>query len=583
MLDFSNPCVAVSRACSRNLRALPLIVVAAAALSACASLQSPAKRPPANVASAPPLSKQAQIHYHILAGELALQRGRNTVAAQQYLAALRLWPTPQLAQRTVNIALYTNDMALEREATQRWVTIAPKSLDAWKTSARVDLENGHRTAALNDAEKVLSLDPDGPGAGMRQIALLFSDESDHADDAMAIMDKLVQRHARLASAYYAKGLLAMNYERLDTARKCAEKALSLKPSFLQASLLEAGVEIKSGHMKRADRIMNRVFARAPRNADLRIAYARLLLDANQAQAAARQFHHVLSFDPRNPDALYATGLLELNDNKDARARHFFLRLLHTGQRNNEASYYLGRIDEDQGHYRGALHWYQQVSGGPQALDAVLRRARMQARLGHLKQARQFLENLRERNPQLAPQLYQEEGDLLYNAGRYEQAAHVYGEAVEAFPQNDELRYAYAMALEDQGQHEQARHELRRIIKHDPQNAQALNALGYLMTNQTNDYAEAKGYIQRALKITPDDPATMDSMGWVEHHLGYNKKALTYLRRAYEQMPESEIAAHLGAVLWVLGQHNKARHVWNKALHKHPHSPILKSTIQKYTQ
>lgn len=580
MLNFLNWYAAVPW---RSLRVLPLLTLLAAVLSACASLQAPvAIHQPANVSPAPPLSVQSQAHYHILAAELALQRGRSKIAAKQYLKALRLAPSDELAQRTVHIALFTNDIALEREATERWVIISPDNIDAWKASARVDLQDGKRAAALNDAEHVLKLDPDGPGSGMRQIAVLFSNDTAHADDAMAIMDTLVKHHSGLADAYYAKGLLAMRYDHLETARKSAEKALSIDPGLLEASLLKAGVEIKTGHARQADRTMGRVFARAPRNASLHIAYARLLLDANETQRAAQQFSKVLSFDPKNPDALYAKGLLALEANQTIRARRFFLRLLRTGQRSDEAAYYLGRIDENRGHYKQALHWYQQVSGGPQALDAVLRRARMQARLGHLKRARQFLQSLRERNPQLAPRFYLEEGELLTQAGHYREAAGLYRHAVQAFPRNDDLRYGLAMALESNGEHEQARGVLQRMVKDDPDNARALNALGYLMTNQTDQYQKARGYIQRALKITPTDPAVIDSMGWVEHRLGHNQKALTYLQRAYDKMPDPEVAAHLGAVLWELGRHQQARKVWNKALKAHPHNPALKSTIQHYT-
>ncbi len=557
-----------------------VLVLLAMLLSACVSMQKPALK---EAGVAPALSAPSEATYHILAAELALQRGQIKMATKEYLAALRLHPGPELAERTVKVALHSGDKKLERDASQRWVTVAPNSLSAWQTVTMIDLAGGYRTTALSDAEQVVKLDPHGPGHGLRQVALIFSQETAHHDDALKIMDKLVQRHSQLAQAYYARGLLSLKYGDFDAARDDAEKALSLQPDFAQASLLKAGVEIKSGHARRAQQTMRRVFQRKPKDVEARVGYARLLLDAGQIQPAAQQLGKVLAVDPGNADALYATALLKLKADKEGRARHYFQRLLRTGEKHNEAAYYLGRIAEDLEEDKKALHWYKQVDGVPQALDAVLRRARLQAKLGHVEKARHFLENLRKHNPQLAPQLYQEEGALLNGAGSYQKAAALYQRALQAFPDNSDLRYGYAITLDDQGQHGQARKELRRIIDSDPDNAEALNALGYLMTNQTDDYDKARGYIQKALKITPDDPAIMDSMGWVEHRLGNNQVALSYLRQAYGKLRNPVVAAHLGTVLWVLGHRSRARKVWDKASGQHPDNTILQSTIHRYTQ
>ncbi len=58
------------------------------------------------------------------------------------------------------------------------------------------------------------------------------------------------------------------------------------------------------------------------------------------------------------------------------------------------------------------------------------------------------------------------------------------------------------------------------------------------------------------------------------------QALQLLSRAFETFPDHEIAAHLGEVLWVLGEKDQARSVWRKGLEQTPDSPHILETLQR---
>ena len=87
-------------------------------------------------------------------------------------------------------------------------------------------------------------------------------------------------------------------------------------------------------------------------------------------------------------------------------------------------------------------------------------------------------------------------------------------------------------------------------------------------------------IEKALSQRPDDPAIMDSMGWVLFHLGEYQQALDYLRRALDKFPDGEIAAHLGEVLWTIGEVQEAKAVWSRALVQQPHDPRILKTLER---
>jgi Flp pilus assembly protein TadD len=124
-------------------------------------------------------------------------------------------------------------------------------------------------------------------------------------------------------------------------------------------------------------------------------------------------------------------------------------------------------------------------------------------------------------------------------------------------------------------------DLRNIIEQDPQNAQALNALGYSLADRTDRYEEAEQLIDRALELRPNDHYILDSKGWVLYRLGRLDEAIVYLRRALELVPDGEVAAHLGEVLWVKGDKKEARKVWNTALKATPDNVLLQDVIQRF--
>ncbi len=125
-------------------------------------------------------------------------------------------------------------------------------------------------------------------------------------------------------------------------------------------------------------------------------------------------------------------------------------------------------------------------------------------------------------------------------------------------------------------------DLKKIIPLEPENADALNALGYSLTDQTDRHDEALMLIKKALTIKPNEAAFIDSMGWVMYRLKNLDEAVKYLRRALEMLPNDEVAAHLGEVLWMLGEKLEARGVWNKALELTPESNILERVINLLT-
>ena len=317
------------------------------------------------------------------------------------------------------------------------------------------------------------------------------------------------------------------------------------------------------------------------NPNIRMAYARLLLDIKRFDEAYAQYSKLAEREPNNSDILYATALLALQTNHTDHAEKLLLKLLKLRERTSEASYYLGQIAEKNNFAEEAMDWYDQVASGEFYLNARLRTSALMAKQGLVDEALTKLRAIKTSSAQDAMQLYLMEGDIYLEAGDPQKGFDIYEKALKEMPESTSLLYAHAIAAEKLNRLAIAERDLREVLRIDPDNVQALNALGYTLADRTNRYSEALGYIQRALTLAPKDAAIIDSMGWVQYRLGNYSEAITYLRQALELTQDSEVAAHLGEVLWAAGKKDEAIKVLKEALKAWPDNKTIIAVMRRF--
>jgi tetratricopeptide (TPR) repeat protein len=150
------------------------------------------------------------------------------------------------------------------------------------------------------------------------------------------------------------------------------------------------------------------------------------------------------------------------------------------------------------------------------------------------------------------------------------------------PDQPDLLYDYAMLAEKLDRVDILESSLHKLIALKPDYAHAYNALGYSLADRNVRLEEALQYIDKALQLAPDDAFIIDSMGWVQFRLGHYDASLKYMRRAYTVRPDPDIAAHLGEVLWTVGEHDEAQRVWQDARKKSPDNEALVNTMKRFT-
>ena len=531
---------------------------------------------------ASPKPLDSDVLYHLLAGELAGQRGKLPESSAHYMEALRLLPDAQVAERAARIAVFARNDKNALEAAQIWVDLQPNNLEAQQVTAALLVRTGNSEGALTYFEKILSQSGESEQKGFMLIVSLLSKERDKKT-ALSVMDKLVAHRQNNPAALFAYSNLSLLIGDMEKAEIHVQKALSIRPDWTDANLLYVNILIRKGQQTEALKVLESKVEDYPDDIRLRLFYARKLVDEKQYKQAQEQFSTILDEQPEHVDALYALGLLSVHLQEYERAQDNFVKLVSLGKRIDEAYYYLGEIRERQQHFQDAIDYYKRVNKEPYYIEAQIRVAVLLAKDGNLEDARNQLHRVKASTLEIELRLYLAEGEILRNASQYEEAFELYTTALQQMPGNTRLLYARALIAEKFEKLHIATQDLELILKNSPDNVEALNALGYTLVDRTDRLEEGRAYIERALAIKPEDPAILDSLGWAYYRMGKYDKALEYIRRALNKLQDSEIASHLGEVLWVMGDHDAARKVWDDALQQTPKHELLLNVIQRLTK
>ncbi|MBK1645158.1 hypothetical protein CKO25_10965 [Thiocapsa imhoffii] len=517
--------------------------------------------------------------FMILAAELAARRGETEVAFAYYMDAAELTQDARIAELAVRSAISGDDSAAIDSGVQLWLELDPSSLSAHQVGAFSRIKASDHEGALIHLMRLVDLTPDDPDAAFAHAAAIIT-RAPTAETRLGLMQALADQYRESAHAQHSLAMVAASARQIEIADAAARRALELSPQWNKPRLFLVKLLISEDRREEARLLLEEYLGENPDDQSLRLLYGQFLVEEEEFSSARDVFERLLRNRPKEPDVLFAVGILSLQLDDLEGARLYFTRLYDTGERRDEAAYYLGQTEERAEQTDLALQWYERVEG-VNAIDSAIRIAFLKASSGDIAGSREILQGLRNQGPENAILLYLIEAEVLESVGSDEDAMAVYDRALATYPDDETLLYARALAAVKRDRIEQAERDLRRIIEIDPDHADALNALGYTLADRTDRYEEALVLIERAYTLKPDEPAILDSMGWVYFRLGQYELALDYLERALEAMSDGEIAAHLGEVLWAMDRHPEALAVWNAALQEHPEHPYLNEVIQRY--
>lgn len=552
-------------------------------LAACAPL--PARTQVRESAAPPavaPVAVEQDLLLKLLAAQFALHSNDVGAAARGFAQAADLSSDARLAEEATRLALAARDWPLATRAVARWQSLAPTAPGVQQAQAWIALGEGRAEAAH---EALARLAGRGDDQAWRLVAQALLNASDKPL-AAGVLRRLAtpERLAASESNWVAMSQLAFKLDDKPLARQLADAAVA-RFHGADAYAWSARLALDSGDKAAAGATYAESLRRQPGSLRLRGGYAALLADQGDNAGAAR----VLAAGEQD-DTTYAARAAYAARAEDLKVLRALYREVQAdpGARSGKRQYLLGQIAEMIDRREEALGWYRGITTDDEHwFDAQMRASVVLGELGRTDDAIGELHRLAELSA--GDRLQQRnvwllEADLLARAKRMREAVAVYDRALTALPDDARLLYARALFAVEQGDVAAGERDLRRVLALSPDDAEAMNALGYTLadTSKPGDprLAEALQLIQRALQLKPDEPAIIDSMGWVRYRMGDLEASLKDLRRAHARQPDAEIAAHLGEVLWVKGERAEAQRIWDEARRKDPDNQTLLEVIAR---
>lgn len=532
--------------------------------------------------------------FTLLGGETALQKGQAGTALAAYMLMLERTKSPEVAERALEMAVSLNAFEQAEMIYQKWRQIEPIPGEAQKRAGwlRSVLKEGG-DQRLDGLEEVLAQSDD---MQKRRVFLLLAQAAVRQDGLAKKASEAVHRAAlkyeHLPEAAVADVVFNVQVREKDKAIAALQRLAKLDTEILPPTLVTLRLvarrypEILSGFFEQTDtknlsnvwqemEIMNLVSLRRPDDAYERL---KVLLDANP-----------------NADLYIQAAILAANRKEDISVIDGYAEKAYgrgTGEQRGRAAMTAAMIYADRRDYAKVRQWLKKVSAPEYLFDKGVLAAAAAAELdggraalrqiGRVRtlpeqQGRYFTADNLSKIQMLALSKLPGKREALIGLNNIIAKLSAAG-SVEPLAEALAQR---SIIYEQFGKREKMIADLETALKLTPDNAQIMNNLGYSLLSDSERLDEGFALLQTAYQINPDDTAVNDSIGWAYYLKGDAESALPYLRYSFENDPEPEVAAHLGEVLWALGERDRAVDVWTQAAHLAGDKKIWRETLKRH--
>ena len=574
----------------RSLRLSVLVLLVASLGVHPAFSQTPDPSP-----DAPPSSSlDGELFYQLLLGELNAIGGEQGVGFSLFLDAARKTGDARLFKRATDIALQARSGESALQAARAWRQAIPASREVNRYLFQILLGLNRVVEAAEPLKRDLTLATTTDRiATINAIPRLFARVTDKKQSASVVEQALADylRDPEVgAAAWTTIARMRLDAADPDGALDAAQRGQALDATAEGPAIV--ALNLMGPKTPQAEAIVRKHLEGKPR-IEFRMDYARVLLDNHSYAESAAQLKAVTEERPDYSPAWLIKGTLELQNKQPVPAEQSLRRFVEmeaakpvspdaaeSSRGLTQAYLALSAIAEQKKDFAGAQTWLAKIDNSEEMINVQSRRAAILAREGKLDDARALIRALPEPSPADARMKINAEVQLLRDNKQFRPAYDLLKGAMARYPQDTDLMYDQAMVAEKLGDLVEMERLLRMAIAIKPDYQHAYNALGYSFADRNVRLPEARELVRKALEFAPGDPFISDSLAWVEFRSGNLPEALRILQQAFKDKPDAEIAAHLGEVLWTMGDHPQAVTVWKEGISLNAENETLQETLKR---
>lgn len=536
--------------------------------------------------------------FSLLGAEIALNKGEPGTALATYMTVLERTKSPKTAERALELAISLNAVPLAEKIFHKWQQIEPVPGEAQKRMIWLrDVAFG-KAEDLNGLSEVLANTEEEQRRKIFLMLLQVAERSpDFARQSVKQVRNAAEQYPNMPEAVIADAFYSMKTDQNRRALKTLQHLAELKTTEAEEISVQAALVLME---QENPELMQQFFEQADTekfSAVWQDAEIISLLQAGRKNMAYKRLQNLLAKHP-SVDRYRLASFLSLENGASKEVFDNYL----------EKAYQLGTEEEksqtaaiaairyaDQNNFQTAEKWINRIKSPKYAFDKAVLKAAFAMSQNDSKTALAEVKRA-QKMPEKSGMMFAEYDlqRIYLNALSRQEPAKALSELnkllakAEKQPDTEvvvsDIVYLRGMVYELSGRYREAVADLRRYVELNPNTAAGLNALGYTLLispEHENSLEEAFKLIQAAYQLKPDSAAINDSMGWAYYLKGDAQAALPYVQYAHREGKSPEIAAHLGEILWALGEQKQAQQIWEEGWRKDGDKTILKKTVQKF--
>ena len=537
---------------------------------------------PASVEDSDPKSGlSAELLYDVLLGSIANQRGEHKIALEAFSRAAYLSRDSRINADAIQLAMYVKDYQKAAELSRLMLQQDKDSFRVKLELAKAQIGLQQLTEAITTLVELARAQPIGQEAALQEIANTVARQE--TDTALILQQNFESRNLdEEPQITLTAALLASRLKQPDRFIQLVEASLESLPGWEVPAILKLNYLAENDPDEVVQWAENYLVA-YPELERLRTQYARVLIDLEDLEASLHQLETVLQTSPNHPDALYISAVINMDLDQPKAAEELFRRYIEIGSNGDQARLYLADLLTSQKRYDEAAPLLRQVQSKGHYLDAQIAIGRIVAKQHGVDDGLRYLQRIDVYSDQDAVKVILQQELLLQDDGQIDRALGLLSDALKRWPDQPDLLYNRGLLAAQHNRIDIVEKDMHRLIALQPDNAHAYNTLGYTLADQTDRFDKALELIEKAHQLLPDDAFILDSMGWINYRLGNHALALEYLEWAISIRQDAEIAAHLGEVLWVMGEQGRAEEVWREGICWAPGNTTLLETMSRFLE
>ena len=542
--------------------------------------------------------------------------------AEEILTSLKnTGDDPMMSSLEGEVALRQGHFSEASKHLKKATDLAPGNPRLFMELASSRMGTGDTVGAIEALNKAAVLDTSTTKP--ETLLVLTHIKAKQFNEAFKAVDNLEKELPNSALAQNLRGTIHVARGDIGQARASFGKALQIDPGSFPAAANLARLDIQGKDLKSAQARFEQLLQHSPKESNAWVALANIAAMQKDENSVRKNLEQAKQADPKNPAprhllARYWLGkkdagkaLSEAREGLDATGRQEFEELIGISQvalgdnakalatfahwaeanpNNPNAHFRLAQVQSGAKDRAGAMKSLDKALAlQPDFIEASLNKALLLSQEGRLDEGIKIARAVQAKLPKKAAG-YLVEADILYSGKKFTDSAKLYVKSAQMLGQSQPLVRAFN-AFSAAGQPEEAEKALRQWLLSHPNDTLVHHqlAVALLNSNRLKEAEEHYGYLARsnpkdlaalnnlawlqgelrnpaalttaeqAFRLSPDNPATMDTLGWLLVNAGQNQRGLEILKKALSKAPDSpEIHWHLAAALAKSGDRVRAK-------------------------